>query len=191
MGADCDSLPVDCLSSGLAYTSAMQSTARAPRNYFSVITNGVFGLFLCTHWIFFPMPKRSRLTEHNGALVSVSVETSDAWSLKPNRKQYVFFKVTGESTRFWTDAVKPDDARSVLSPPGATVRFYIDEHDRHLLINDSRKSFGLVVDGRVIQEVSVAVNQDRTFGLGILPLMGLGFLGYALYRWNYPTVEKA
>jgi len=57
-------------------------------------------------------------------------------------------------------------------------------------MNGGRKSFGLVVDGRVIQEVSAAVRQDRTIGLGLLPLMGLGFLGYALYKWNYPTREK-
>jgi len=156
---------------------------------FNVILNGLFGLFLCTHWIFFPAPETSRLTEHNGALESFSVETS-GYSAKPNPKRYVFFKVAGESMRFWTEAVKPDEAQDVFSRPGATLRFYIDENDRHLLMNGGRKSFGLVVDGRVIQEVSAAVRQDRTIGLGLLPLMGLGFLGYALYKWNYPTREK-
>jgi hypothetical protein len=166
----------------------MQATAKPPREYFNVILNGLFGLFLCTHWIFFPAPEISRMTEHNGALESFSVETSSL-STKPNPKSYVFFKVAGESMRFWTDAVKPDEAQYVFSKPGAMLRFYIDENDRHLLMNGGRKSFGLVVDGREIQEVSAAVKQDRTIGLGLLPLMGLGFLGYALYKWNYPTRE--
>jgi hypothetical protein len=167
---------------------AMPVTAQAPRISFSVVTNGLLGLFMCTHWIFFPMPEKSRLTEHNGALESFSVETS-RYSTRHNPKQYVFFKVAGENLRFWTEAVKPEDAPEVFSRPGATVRFHVDENDNHVLMNGGRKSFGLVVDGRVIQEMSAAVQQDRTIGLGILPLMGLGFLVYALYRWQNPKAE--
>jgi hypothetical protein len=169
----------------------MHSTARARRDYFGVITKGLFGLFLCTHWIFFPMPERSRLTEHNGALESFSVETSGSGALRRKPKQYVFFKIAGENMRYWTDALKPEEASDVFSRTGATVRFYIDENDNHVLMNGARKSFGLVIDGRVIQEVGAAVRSDRTIGLGLLPLMGLGFLGYALYRWHYPKAEKA
>ena len=159
-----------------------------PRISFDVIFYGVFGLLLCTHWIFFPMPERSRLTEHNGALEAFSVETAKySWR---ERKAYVFFKVTGESLRFWTDAVKPEQAAKVFSRPGATVRFYIDEKDNHLLMNGARKSYGLVVDGREIQKVGAALRSDRFFGLIMLPLMGVGSLVYALYRWQNPTAEK-
>jgi hypothetical protein len=152
------------------------------------VTIGTLAAIFLFGWLIFPMPRAEDLQEVTGKLASYSIEPDSSWfarNIAQRRKIYALFALENQPGRFWNDAVYPANASSVFPRRGVLVTTFRDPHSRHTRINgNGEKTFGLMVDGVVVQNAGDAVEHDTILEYLVLPLFGVGALGFAVWKWR-------
>ncbi|HKY86536.1 MAG TPA: hypothetical protein VJL90_07245 [Pseudorhodoplanes sp.] len=145
---------------------------------------GLFGIAVLSIWARYSVPMLQDLTVVEGRLLSYSIESSDT-AHRTRDKTYVLFAITGHSGRFWTEAVSPDNVKSVFTRAGLPLKFHrkANPNAARPLNGDAVKAYGLTVDGVQIKSAQDTLRADN-FAFNLIAVLGIISLLVAVYRWR-------
>ncbi len=126
-------------------------------------------------------PKATDLSEVRGHLESYYF---NQWGR--GHDDYNTVLILEEDSRFWTDALNKDTAKSLLNTRGIEVRLYVEANSTNVTTDGAVKSFGLWVSGQEIESLDAAFGREKFIMHFCFPTLGIFSIIAAafIYRRN-------
>ena len=127
------------------------------------------------------IPKATDLSEVRGHLESYYF---NQWGR--GHDDYNTVLILEEGSRFWTDALNRETAKSVLSERGLEIRLYVESNSTAVLIDGAVKSYGLWVNGQEVESLDVAFGREKFIVRFCFPALGVFSMAvaYFIHRRN-------
>jgi hypothetical protein len=133
------------------------------------------------------IPKPADLSEVRGHLESYYF---NQWGR--GHGDYNTILILEEGSRFWTDVLNKDTAKSILNERGSEIRLYVESNSTNVPIDGAVKSYGLWVNGQEIESLDAAFGREKFIVRFCFPALGIFSIAvaYFIHRRNKAKYER-